>query len=79
MVGAVKTKLSQSDRVREVMSDGRWRTHREICAAIMYRWFRASSETGIAARGREIGLEKRRRQGNLWEYRMAVEGQGELF
>jgi hypothetical protein len=60
------------EEVRDLMSDGAYRTVREIHGALEGRW----SETGISARLRDLRkkcfgghvVTKRRRSGGLWEY-----------
>lgn len=64
----------QLDAVLSLMRDGRWRSIPEILAAIGM-----GSEAGISARLRDLRkpkfgchtVERRRRVGGLWEYRLS--------
>jgi len=66
----------QLHRVLAVMRDGRWRTLREIAALVR------GSEAGVSARLRDLRkarfgahvVERRRRFGGLFEYRVGVMG-----
>lgn len=59
-------------RVKALMSDGRWRTLRDIAERV------GGSEAGVSARLRDLrkqrfgslSIERRRVSGGLWEYRM---------
>jgi hypothetical protein len=62
----------QLGRVRALMSDGEWRTLRQIAEAV------TGSEAGVSARLRDLrkvkfgahGVERRRVDGGLFEYRL---------
>jgi len=64
---------NQLSLVRQLMSDGRWRTLAEVLAGVG-----VGSEAGISARLRDLRkpkfggyvVERRRRHGGLWEYRV---------
>lgn len=64
----------QLDKVYQTMSDGAWHTLEEIATAA------GGSEAGISARIRDLRkprfgghtVEHRRREDNLWEYRLAA-------
>jgi hypothetical protein len=71
----------QHDRVMAVMKDGQWRTYWEIGAEIQKRFAHHDSQTGIAARMRELRrpkfgsntVECRAREGanrGVFEYRL---------
>ena len=65
--------------VEDLLSDGEWRTLRDICAALRANYGIVSSEAGISARFRDLRKERfggysmksRRVAGGLWEYQMA--------
>jgi hypothetical protein len=69
---------NQLDRVYALMRDGRWRTLREIARAV------GGSEAGVSARLRDfrkerfqercpaLQVERRRKAGGLYEYRVVV-------
>jgi len=65
---------SQLAKVKQLMSDGEWRTLSEIASAVN------GSEAGVSARLRDLksprkfglNIEKQRVSGGLWKYRMVV-------
>lgn len=71
-----KRLAGQLERVHALMSDGGWRTLRDIAAVV------GSSEAGVSARLRDFrkkrfaalfrvaAMESRRVSGGLWEYRI---------
>ena len=74
--------VGQRERVFTLMSDGLWRTLREISVALYRLYLTHDTEGGIGARlrdweKREFGggkKERRRREGadGLWEYRFVI-------
>jgi len=64
----------QHERIRNLMIDGHWRTLHEISACLAY------PESSVSAQLRHLRkqkfggylVEKRRRAGGLWEYRVSA-------
>ena len=80
----------QLEMVRAVMQDGHWRTLAELQESIWLRYTRKAAEAAVSARLRDLRkpkfgshqVERRRRAGGLWEYRVVPvdrEGQGVLL
>lgn len=66
----------QLEAVRDLMAfrhAGQWFTFKEICNRMFYLWGIQASEAGVSARLRDLRklgyfVNRRRRQGNLFEY-----------
>jgi hypothetical protein len=73
--------------VEHLLQDGQWRTLSSISESLRRDYGIVSSEAGVSARFRDLrkeafgghAMESRRVAGGLWEYRMKVPEQWDLF